>query len=142
MHWKILRLAAVLLAAAPVVRAVDQNNNQQSDVWEMLFQFSGLPAAGDFDGDGWSNAVESSAGTNPKDGASFPQTELHFAASLPQLSWQSLEGKRYALLASASSLSDLKYSWRRCQLMDAWSLTDTTCRGKVSTALAKIQTAA
>jgi uncharacterized protein (DUF1800 family) len=100
MNGKILRLGAVLLGSMPVVRAVDQNNNQQSDVWEMLFQFSGLPAAGDFDADGWSNAAESSAGTNPKDAASFPAMGIHFAAGLPTLSWQSFKGKHYALLAS------------------------------------------
>ncbi|MEO6474606.1 MAG: DUF1800 family protein [Luteolibacter sp.] len=84
----------------PSVRAVDQNNNQQSDVWEMLFQASGLPAAGDFDGDGWSNAAESSAGTNPKSGISHPETNLHFNTGIPLLSWPSAKGKRYALLAS------------------------------------------
>ena len=42
----------------------------------------------------------------------------------------------------ASSLSDLKYSWRRCQLVDAWSLADTACRGLLSVAPAKFQTTA
>ena len=41
-----------------------------------------------------------------------------------------------------SSLSDLKYSWRRCQLVDAWSLADTACRGRLSVVLAKFQTTA
>ena len=99
MHGK--TLLAVLLTAAPVVRAVDQNNNQQSDVWEMLFQSPTLPAGGDFDADGWSNAAESSAGTNPLAAASFPAMALQFAPGLPNFSWQSLKGKRYALLASA-----------------------------------------
>ena len=98
-------LLIVLLTTTPVVRAVDQNNNQQSDVWEMLFQSPSLPAGGDFDADGWSNAAESSAGTHPLDAASFPAMAMNFAAGLPQFSWQSLRGKRYALLASADLTS-------------------------------------
>ena len=43
---------------------------------------------------------------------------------------------------AASSLSDLKYSWRRCQLVDAWSLADTACRGRLSVVPAKFQTTA
>ena len=105
MCGKVLLLGAILLAAAPVVQAVDQNSNQQSDVWEMLFQFSGLPGAGDFDADGWSNAAESSAGTNPKDAASYPAMDIHVSAGLPALSWQSVKGKHYALLASADLTS-------------------------------------
>ena len=66
----------------------------------MIFQSTGLPTAGDFDADGWSNAAESSAGTDPKSAASHPGSDLHFVAGLPVLSWQSVQGKRYALLAS------------------------------------------
>ena len=98
MHGKTLPLLAALLTAAPVAQAVDQNNNQQSDVWEMLFQSPSLPAGGDFDADGWSNAAESSAGTNPLAAASFPAMALHLAAGLPTFSWLSLQEKHYALL--------------------------------------------
>ncbi|MES2657294.1 MAG: DUF1800 family protein [Verrucomicrobiota bacterium] len=98
MNTKVLGLT--LLISTPGAWAVDQDNNEQSDVWEMLFQASGLPASGDFDGDSWSNAAESSAGTNPKSAASRPETELHFNSGTTFLSWQSVEGKRYALLAS------------------------------------------
>ncbi|MES2438815.1 MAG: DUF1800 family protein [Verrucomicrobiota bacterium] len=100
MNGNVLRAGAALLASASWAGAVDQNNNQQSDVWELLFQSAGLPAAGDFDADGWSNAAESSAGTNPKDANSHPGMDLHFVATLPTFSWQGLKGKRYALLSS------------------------------------------
>ena len=93
-------LAAALLLSTSLAGAVDQNNNQQSDVWELLFQASGLPAAGDFDADGWSNAAESSAGTDPKSATSHPGSVLHLAGGNAILSWQSAQGKRYALLAS------------------------------------------
>lgn len=93
-------LGFLLLVSAPCVRAVDQNNNQQSDVWEMIFQASALPAAGDFDADGWSNAAESSAGTDPKSAVSHPGSNLRFIGGNPVLNWQSVQGKRYALLAS------------------------------------------
>ena len=100
MNGNALWVSTFLLAAAPAVLAVDHNNNQQSDVWEMLFNSSGLTAAGDFDADGWSNAAESSAGTNPKDSNSHPEMGMHFVAGMPTFSWQGLKGKRYALLTS------------------------------------------
>ncbi|MBK1815258.1 DUF1800 family protein [Luteolibacter yonseiensis] len=99
------RIVVVLLAAAPVAGAVDENSNGQSDVWEMLFQFSGLPAAGDFDADGWSNAAESGAGTDPRSAASHPDMEMALVAGLPTVSWQGLKGKHYVLLASDSLTS-------------------------------------
>ena len=106
MNGKVLGLISVLLASGPCSSgAVDQNNNQQSDVWELLFQSAGLPAAGDFDADGWSNSAESSAGTNPKDGKSHPEMAIHFTGNLLALSWPSLQGKRYALLASDNLVS-------------------------------------
>ena len=102
MNANFLRISAALLVSSSAARALDLNGNQQSDVWEMLFQASGLPPAGDFDGDGWSNATESNAGTDPKSGVSFPAVELHFAAGQPTLSWPGLNGKRYVLESSSS----------------------------------------
>ena len=71
----------------------------------MLFQSPSLPAGGDFDADGWSNAAESSAGTHPLDATSFPAMTLHLAVGLPTFSWQSLRGKHYALLTSTDLTS-------------------------------------
>lgn len=97
----VVRTAGViLLATAPFAGAVDENNNEQSDVWEMLFQAADLPAAGDFDSDGWSNAAESSAGTNPKSASSHPGMEMALIATVPTFSWQGVRGKHYVLLAS------------------------------------------
>ncbi len=101
MNRKVLGISAALLAAPASVTALDQNNNQQSDVWEMLFSAPGLTSAGDQDADGWTNAAESGAGTNPFDAGSFPQAELGFAAGQGfSLIHPGLAGKHYMLLAS------------------------------------------
>jgi hypothetical protein len=88
---------ALLFTSLPQAFALDQNNNLQSDVWEMLFGAAGLSATGDADGDGFSNATESVAGTNPKDAASFPGLRLELVAAVRQLQWPGLAGKRYAI---------------------------------------------
>lgn len=95
---------SLCLVAVPCL-ALDQNGNQQSDVWEMIFGASGLPAAGDADGDGWSNALESAAGTNPRDGASFPGLRLDAAAGSLFAGWSGLAGKRYTLETKPSLTS-------------------------------------
>jgi uncharacterized protein (DUF1800 family) len=87
------------------VRAVDSNGNQQSDVWEMIFQANSLPPNGDMDGDGWTNATESTAGTNPFDGTSFPETGIHLDGGDPVLTWSGLLGKRYTLLEGSTPSS-------------------------------------
>ncbi len=85
MKRKVISVCGSLLAISSSSWALDQNNNQQSDVWEMLFNSAGLPAAGDFDGDGWSNATESAAGTHPKDGTSFPWSGIQLTGGVPFL---------------------------------------------------------
>jgi uncharacterized protein (DUF1800 family) len=97
--WPGLLVAASLVSSA---QALDGNGNAQSDVWEMVFGASGLPAAADADGDGWANALESAAGTNPLDGASFPRLEMTATGGAPALRWQSLAGKRYTLHTGTS----------------------------------------
>ncbi|MCE9612074.1 MAG: DUF1800 family protein [Chthoniobacter sp.] len=87
----------IVCALAVSGRALDLNGNQQSDVWEMIFGASGLPAAGDADGDGWSNALESAAGTNPRDGASFPGLHLTTDGVSLFAGWTGLAGKKYTL---------------------------------------------
>jgi uncharacterized protein (DUF1800 family) len=81
--------------------ALDQNNNRQSDVWEMIFGAHGLPADGDADGDGFSNAAESFAGTNPLGALEFPALEIEPAADAEfRFQWDSVAGKKYTLFAS------------------------------------------
>lgn len=99
---RLIRCFAVWIACAAQVHAVDSNANQQSDVWEMIFQANSLPPNGDMDGDGWTNATESTAGTNPFDGASFPETGIHLDGGEPVITWSGLLGKRYTLLEGLS----------------------------------------
>jgi len=100
-----LWIPLVFCALAAPCLALDQNANQQSDVWEMIYGASGLPAAGDADGDGWSNAVESGAGTNPLDGASFPGVRLDSEGVSLFAAWTGLAGKKYTLETRPSLLS-------------------------------------
>jgi uncharacterized protein (DUF1800 family) len=96
-------LAAVSLAS--VARGLDGDGNSQSDVWEMVFGASGLSAAGDADGDGWTNALESTAGTHPFDGTSFPNLEMATPGGLPVLRWESIAGKRYTIHTATDLVS-------------------------------------
>ncbi len=91
-------LSAVVVAAGICPAAIDGNANSQSDVWEMVFNARGLSATGDPDGDGWTNAQESLAGTDPFDGSSRPQLEMELAGS--RLTTQGRPGKRYQILSS------------------------------------------
>ncbi len=81
--------------------ALDSNNNQQSDVWEMAWSAPGLAAGADTDGDGFSNAQESAAGTNPLSALDFPAMEM--VLEEPErfrFGWHGVAGKRYTLLGS------------------------------------------
>jgi hypothetical protein len=90
-----LALAALGTATAQL----DQNSNQQSDIWEIHYGAQNLPAIGDSDGDGFSNALESIAGTHPLDSSSFPKVSV-FAGSpgFVNLQWPNEAGKKYRVL--------------------------------------------
>ena len=95
------RLTLLLLFVVRLAHAYDANTNQQSDIWEIAYGVSGLGPTADADGDGFSNAIESLAGTNPLDGADFPKSDL--TPGIPGqvlLSWPSQAGKRYQLFGS------------------------------------------
>lgn len=78
--------------------AADANNNQQGDIWELVYSAVGLPANGDLDGDGWTNAQEAAAGTDPRDPLSFPTLRIGVGGDgVPAVSWPGLAGKRYTL---------------------------------------------
>jgi hypothetical protein len=97
---------------------VDQNNNGLSDIWE-LEQNNGVAfsannpahdATSDPDSDGWTNAQECLAGTNPFDGSiPFGKTTLRITPALEQasfeVSWPVIPGKNYRLQVS----SDLQF---------------------------------
>lgn len=58
-------LVAFSLLVAPLAHALDPNNNQMSDIWEMIFSAQNLAANADSDGDGFTNLQESLAATHP-----------------------------------------------------------------------------
>ncbi len=93
-------LPCFLLVSSLPLAALDNNNNQQSDVWEMAWGAIGLPAGEDADGDGFSNAAESAAGTDPLGPLDFPVLEVEPDAGAWRFFWHSVAGKHYTLEAS------------------------------------------
>jgi uncharacterized protein (DUF1800 family) len=101
-----LLLAAAIVVGATPVRALDRNHNSFDDVWELVYNAGSLAPLADTDGDGYSNAEESAAGTDPRDPASHPQLRIApLAPGLSTLSWPVVAGKRYHLLSRSNLLS-------------------------------------
>ena len=122
MRTKFPLLAAVLLPVLTVQAIVDTNDNSLSDLWEKahnngnLFPSNFDPLA-DPDGDGWTNAQEAAAGTDPSDAnppAGHLQPEITYypavyytdpetnvtetqSPAMVTLNWPTLPGKQYAL---------------------------------------------
>ncbi len=96
-HITILLLS---LGLVPSALGLDANTNQQSDIWETFYSAFNLPANGDADADGFTNAVESLAGTNPQDAASHPALTCLMNGGHLNLSWPSEAGKLYAIYRS------------------------------------------
>lgn len=101
MNVRSFALALLLCAAAaPTFAALDTNNNQLPDLWEVQWGALGLSAAMDSDGDGFSNAQEAVAGTHPLSALSKPALALVPGAAQVSVQWPSLPGKRYTVLAA------------------------------------------
>lgn len=101
MKTRLLILCAAFLASAlHSSAAIDLNSNGLDDVWEIIYGASALAANVDTDGDGFTNAQESAAGTNPFDPASHPRFQaVPGADGVLRLDWVSVAGKRYQILA-------------------------------------------
>ena len=102
--WMVKILAiAWLLALLPFhasAAGLDRNGNSLNDVWELLYNAGTLPPFVDTDGDGYTNAQESAAGTNPRDALSRPALRIvPWPPELVRFSWDSFAGKRYRLLS-------------------------------------------
>ncbi len=96
-------LLACLSLPVAAYATVDRNNNQQSDVWELLHSASGLAAAIDTDGDGFTNQQESLFGTDPRSAASRPLLSLATPDAFNLgVSFPTLRGKRYELQHSTT----------------------------------------
>lgn len=131
MRSRILLLAAILLPILTLHAIVDTNDNGLSDLWEKQHNedelFSGTfdPDA-DPDADGWNNAQEAAAGTDPSDtahpgGYLQPET-VHLPEAwvdtdndnIPdalvsesiQVSWPTIPGKQYTFQSNATLAPD------------------------------------
>ncbi|HQF40386.1 MAG TPA: glycosyl hydrolase family 28-related protein, partial [Opitutaceae bacterium] len=93
--------AAALLLVAPAAHAVlDRNHDGLSDIWQKAYPTAGADDA-DPDGDGFPNALEQTAGTDPLSGKSRPASTLEFdGAGNLVLRWPGLKGKRYYTTSS------------------------------------------
>ncbi len=89
--WFGRRLALLLLLATRPLLAqmIDLNHNGMSDVWEQIYNASGLSPNADTDGDGVINVKEALAGTDPFDSNSYPHitafgwAATNFSVTLP-----------------------------------------------------------
>ncbi len=97
------RIFGLLLWAGTLLHAsaagLDRNTNSLNDVWELVY--GTLPPGADNDGDGFTNAQESAAGTNPFDAFSHPpRLALRpWPDALLRFDWDSVAGKRYHLIS-------------------------------------------
>ena len=98
---RLILVAAISLVMASHSRALDLNNNQMSDVWEMIFNAQNLSANADSDGDGFTNFQEALAATDPFNPLSHPSISIMSpAANSIVTSWPSAVGKLYDLQVS------------------------------------------
>ncbi len=85
--------------AAPSIThgtGLDLNANGMSDVWEIVFGASALTPNADTDGDGFTNAEESLAGTDPFNAASHPSLSIApWANDSVRIAFDAVAGKRY-----------------------------------------------
>lgn len=95
--------AGLLATTSPAFSALDQNTNGQSDIWENLFDASTLIPDQDDDDDGFTNAEEAEAGTNPFDPVSKPAADVEMMPNTGDeycITWQGTTGKRYTIWTS------------------------------------------
>lgn len=82
---------------------LDTDHDGMDDVWEMIYGAQSLVASIDTDGDGFTNSLESRAGTDPFDPASRPVLQITpFSNDELQLGYARVAGKRYKLFSSVS----------------------------------------
>ncbi|HJT81988.1 MAG TPA: DUF1800 family protein [Chthoniobacterales bacterium] len=95
MFVRTLIVTLIFLTGSGALAILDQNANQQSDIWETAFGAVALNPSLDTDRDGFNNLQESIAGTNPLDANSAPKLEIAIAGADISAGWSSILGKRY-----------------------------------------------
>ena len=102
--------------AAPSWAAIDLDHDGVGDVWRLQYGATG-PATADTDGDGFSNAQEAGAGTNPNSSVdAIAVSDMTLNGTSLTLNWPSVVGKRYKIqstttIANAASWADLSPSF-------------------------------
>src|SRR5258708_6014488 len=98
-RW-LIGLGAAVFATTGGAAVLDQNLNGLDDIWELAYGVGSLAPNGDADGDGFTNAQESAAGTNPFDANSHPQLSLmRPSPGEVRFDWPSIPGKSYSLIS-------------------------------------------
>ena len=98
-----MSLLSLSFAIGVVQAGLDLNGNGLSDLWESQFGAQALTGAVDTDKDGFTNASEAVAGTDPFSAASYPALAIAPVDSgHVRLSTEGVAGKRYAIVSSAS----------------------------------------
>lgn len=95
----LLLLALVFVVARPArAQMIDLNGNGMSDIWELIYNAASLDPNGDADGDGASNRMEATAGTNPFASNSVPRiTATALAGTNFNVTMPCALGKQYML---------------------------------------------
>ena len=107
----IIAAALTTISQRAAAQKLDLNGNNMSDIWEQLFNATGVDPNADSDGDGFSNLQEALAGTDPFDANSFPNipttsyTATDFSVTIPIAL-----GKQYTL----QSIQPLNGNWTNC----------------------------
>lgn len=137
MHWPLVFCLAFLACLPAAFAQLDANANQQSDIWELMHNAVNLPGAVDTDGDGFSNAAESIAGTNPRDPHSFPRSVLIPGVAEMQLVWPSAAGKRYRIYSSPD-LNPASFTLQSTLMGDGSSMGQTFGTNSLSSGFFKV----
>ncbi len=131
-------LVSLAFGVAPAFGIVDTNNNGLSDLWEKQFNWGSLfpasfQAGDDTDGDGWTNAQEAEAGTNPKNikpPYGIVRPAITFSpGNWPRISWPRVTGKHYQV-EKWTSASD---QWTLCS--ETIQISGNTCFSEIAPAL-------
>lgn len=99
--WPVIITILTVMTVCGQPPTIDVNQNGLDDIWEQVFDASGVSPNGDPDGDGIRNRDEARAGTNPFDPTSRLNVEEFRAPDgSVYLAWDGLLGRAYTVESS------------------------------------------